>query len=101
MWFAGTLRALNRDLKSPPGIVEKALGFGVGFHGFQNLLDLGTREDMQLMGLLEFLRAQVPWGMCSMSERQALLGISLAEGGVTPPHSLPTPGFCFTGSALS
>ena len=53
------------------------------------------------MGLLEVLRAQVPWGMCSMSERQALLGISLAEGSVTPPHPLPTPGFCFTGSALS
>lgn len=53
------------------------------------------------MGLLEVLRAQVPWGMCSMSERQALLGISLAEGGVTPLHPLPTPGFCFTGSALS
>ena len=35
MWFTGTLRALNRELKSPPGIVEKALGFGVGFHGLQ------------------------------------------------------------------
>ena len=53
------------------------------------------------MGLLEVLRAQVPRGMCSVSERQALLGISLAEGSVTPPYPLPTPGFCFMGSALS
>ena len=47
---------------SPSGIVGEALGFGVGFPGFQNLLDLGTREDVHHTGLLAMLRARVPPG---------------------------------------
>lgn len=97
MWFTGTLRALNRDLKPPLGTVKKALGFGVGFHGFQNLLDLGTREEMQLMGLLEVLRAQVPRGMCSVSERQALLGHQPGRGKCDSPAPAAHPRLLFHG----
>lgn len=88
---------------SPSGIVGEALGFGVGFPGFQNLLDLGTREDVHHTGLLAMLRARVPQGhvRASLSGRSSLASVRQRE--VCLPLS-PCPGLPFHGvggSALS
>ena len=86
MWLIGTLGALKRELKSPPlELWGRLWALELAFLGSRTSLTWEQERMCTTRGSWQCSELEYPRGTCG----QVLSGISEAEGGVSPPLSVP------------